>query len=370
MPGVGVVERGAEAFVVELCAALARDHGFAVTLLCRGEAPVPHRRIRAVPRGQKLVNAVYSATRWGRKTLDTLFLDPLSLEWYSAALSALPELWRGRYDVVVMEGGLVGAWLCRLLRRLRGVPWVDVAHGADPKWEGAFARQRPDRVVAFTAAAAREIHRRAAGARVVVIPHGVDLALFTPQAAPVELELPRPVILCAGAVDAHKQVGLAVEAVARLAAESGAASLVVLGDGPAGAGVDRLAAARLGPGRYLRQTVRRDAMPGWYAAADCFTLPSRTESFGLAYLEAMACGLPVVAPDDPVRREVIGDAGLFCAPADAGDYAGALGDALARDWGDQPRRQAERFPIAATVRAYAELLAEVATEAPRRRAKS
>jgi glycosyltransferase involved in cell wall biosynthesis len=370
MPGVGEVERGAEAFVVELCAALARDHGFAVTLLCRGAAPVPHRRIRALPRGQKLVNAVYSATRWGKKTLDTLFLDPLSLEWYSAALSALPELWRGGYDVVVMEGGLVGAWLCRLLQRLRGVPWVDVAHGADPKWEGAFARQRPNRVVAFTAAAARAIHRRAPRARVVVIPHGVDLALFTPEAAPVDLELPHPVILCAGAVDAHKQVCLAVEAVARLADEGGTASLVVLGDGPAGASVDRLAAARLGPGRYLRRAVRRDAMPGWYAAADCFTLPSRTESFGLAYLEAMACGLPVVATDDPVRREVIGAAGLFCAPADTRAYSDALGDALARDWGEVPRRQAERFPIAATVRAYAELLAEVATEAPRRRTKS
>ena len=91
-------------------------------------------------------------------------------------------------------------------------------------------------------------------------------------------------------------------------------------------------------------------MPAWYAAADCFTMPSLTESFGLTYLEAMACGLPCVAPDDAVRREVIGEAGTFCAVADPDAYAGALAETLRRPWGDLPRRRAERFPFAATAR--------------------
>jgi glycosyltransferase involved in cell wall biosynthesis len=372
MPGVGVVGRGAEAFVVETAAALAARADFDITLFSRARpepaavARVHHQRTAALRRDQPLVNAVYSATRLGRKALDTLFLDPQSLEWATAALSALPGLWRGRYSVLVMEGGLAGAWVGRLLRRLRGLPFVDIAHGVDPKWEGAFARQRPDRVVAFTAAAAAELRRLAPRARVTVIPHGLDLARFHPGAAPVALDLPRPIVLCAGAVDAHKRVELAVEAVARLAvpgkgsaAPASGPSLVVLGDGPAAGAVDRLAAARL-PGRYLRRQVARDEMPGWYAAADCFTLPSRTESFGLAYLEAMACGRPVVAPDDAVRREVIGEAGVFCDAADPAAYAAALTAALARSWGDVPRRRAERFPLAATVEAYAALLREVA----------
>ena len=352
MPGVGVVGRGAEAFVVELCAALAERHGFEITLFCRGPAPVPHRKIRALPRDQRLVNGLYSATRLGRKVFDTFFLDPLSLEWYTAALSAFPSIWRGGYDAVVMEGGLVGARLCRLLRRFRGVPFVDIAHGQDPKWEGAFARQKPDRVVAFTEAARRMILGRAPRAEVVVIPHGVDLGLFHPGVPPVPLDLPRPVILCAGAVDAHKQMRLAVEAVARL----GRGSLVILGEGPEAASVDRLAAGRLGPGRYLRQVVPRSAMPGWYTAADCFTLPSRTESFGLTYLEAMACGRPCVAPDDEVRREVIGEAGICCDVNDPEAYAGALAAALERGWGEIPRRRAERFPVTATIDGYADLL--------------
>jgi glycosyltransferase involved in cell wall biosynthesis len=356
MPGVGIFGRGAEAFVVELCAALRERQGleddFEVMLYCRGDAPVPHRRIRALPRDTQWVNALYSATRLGRKVFDTLFLDPLSLEWYTAALSALPSLWRGGYDAVVMEGGLVGAWCCRLLRRVCDIPFVDIAHGQDPKWEGAFARQGPDRVVAFTEAARRMILEQAPGAAVTVIPHGIDLALFRPDAAPVSLALQRPVFLCAGAVDAHKQMDLAVEAVARL----GKGSLVILGEGPEAAAVDRLAAERLGPERYLRRSVPRAEMAAWYAAADCFTLPSRTESFGLTYLEAMACGLPSVAADDPVRREVIGEAGICCDVTDPEAYAGALAAALARDWGEIPRRRAERFPIAATIDGYAEML--------------
>jgi glycosyltransferase involved in cell wall biosynthesis len=378
MPGVGVVRRGAEAFVVELCQGLGALPGFEVHLFCRGPAPVPHTLIHALPRDQPLIGALYRATRLGRKALDSLFLDPLSLEWATAALSALPHLWRGGFDVVVMEGGLVGAWLCRLLRRRRGMPFVDIAHGMDPKWEGAFARQRPDRVVAFTAAAAEMVRRQAPGAAIVVIPHGIDLERWrrpareapsgalppaglppSPHAEPLPGQpggppgLPHPQVLCVGAVDALKRMHLAVEAVARL--PSGG-SLTVLGEGPDAAALDSLAAERLGAGRYLRRVVPREEMPAWYGAADCFTLPSRTESFGLVYLEALACGVPVVAPDDAVRREVIGDAGLLCDVTDAAAYSGALAAALARDWGDLPRRRAERFPIAATVTAYAELL--------------
>jgi len=361
MPGVGVVRRGAEAFVVELCQGLGALPGFEAHLFCRGPAPVPHTRIRALPRDQPLVGALYRGTRLGRKALDSLFLDPLSLEWATAALSAMPHLWRGGFDVVVMEGGLVGAWLCRLLRRRRGVPFVDIAHGVDPKWEGAFARQRPDRVVTFTAAAAEMVRREAPGAAIVVIPHGIDLERWQRprpgEAPPGPPEgppgLPHPRLLCVGAVDALKRMHLAVEAVARL--PSGG-SLTVLGEGPDAAALDRLAAERLGAGRYLRRVVPRDEMPAWYAAADCFTLPSRTESFGLVYLEALACGVPVVAPDDAVRREVIGDAGLLCDVTDVAAYSGALAAALARDWGGLPRHRAERFPIAATVTAYAELM--------------
>jgi alpha-1,6-mannosyltransferase len=358
MPGAGVVGRGAEAFVLEIAAALAAA-GAEPTILCRGPVPLPHRRLWAVPRDTAWLVGLYRASRLGRKILDTLYLDPLSVEWATASLGAFPALWRGGYDVVVIEGGLVGAWLCRLLRRLRGVPFVDVAHGVDPKWEGAFARQRPDRVVTFTRAAAAMIAERAPGARIEVVPHGIDLERFHPTVPPAAVDLPRPLVMTAGAVDDHKRHDRALGAVARLGEIGRPASLLVLGDGPAAAALDAMGRERL-PGRYLRNVVPRSAMPGYYAAADLFTLPSRTESFGLAYLEALACGTPCVAPGDAVRREVIGEAGLYADPADVEAYAGALAAALDRDWGDLPRRRAEHFPFAATAEAWRRLLATLA----------
>jgi len=103
----------------------------------------------------------------------------------------------------------------------------------------------------------------------------------------------------------------------------------------------------------------------WYTAADVFTLPSVTESFGLVYLEALASGRPVVGTDDAVRREVIGGAGLCCDVENIETYAGALERALTADWGDRPRRQAERFSFTHTADAYAQLLRDVVRERER-----
>jgi len=57
----------------------------------------------------------------------------------------------------------------------------------------------------------------------------------------------------------------------------------------------------------------------------------------------MASGLPVVAADDPIRREIVGDAGIFVDPTDTDAYAKAIKEALGKNWGDVPRKQAEKF---------------------------
>jgi glycosyltransferase involved in cell wall biosynthesis len=65
----------------------------------------------------------------------------------------------------------------------------------------------------------------------------------------------------------------------------------------------------------------RDAIAKLYASADVFVYPSVVESFGHPLLEAMAAGLPVVAADAPVNRELCANAAVFFSPYDATDCA-------------------------------------------------
>ena len=97
-------------------------------------------------------------------------------------------------------------------------------------------------------------------------------------------------------------------------------------------------------------------MPEIYSRANVFTLASKTyESFGIVLVEAMASGLPVVATDDPIRREIVGDAGLFVDPTDTDAYAAAIEKALNTDWGNKPRKQAEKFDWDVIAKQYEDL---------------
>ena len=87
---------------------------------------------------------------------------------------------------------------------------------------------------------------------------------------------------------------------------------------------------RLDDDVVLLGTVPDAELPGWYAAADVLAFPSTKEGWGLAVLEAMSAGLPVVASDLPVFREYLrpGQDALMVPVDDAGALAAALGTVL------------------------------------------
>lgn len=133
--------------------------------------------------------------------------------------------------------------------------------------------------------------------------HGVDLRLFAPV-PDADLGLPRPVWLYVGRVSYEKNLD------AFLALDL-PGSKVVYGVGPL---LERL--RREHPQVHWRGVVPREQLPRIYSAADAFVFPSRSETFGLVMLEAMACGTPVVVSNTSSLPEVVGDAALLVDPSD------------------------------------------------------
>lgn len=333
LSGYGAVRRGAEGFLEQLRAHLLAD--FDVTILGRGPAGEGVVHIRGLSRDNPVLNRLNRTPVIGH-AMRFLHLGPLNMEWLTACLGSLPWLLRNDFDLFVPEGGLWGGWLGRVVRWVKRVPYVDIAHGAAGRWEVAAARRRPDGYVAMTQAALDDVRHYVPGLAGHVIPMAVDIDLFTPDAPPRSLSLPKPVFLCVGALEAMKRPHLAIDAVAR----AGTGSLVLVGDGPLAAEMDRLAEQKLGADRYLRISLSPEGMPSLYTACDVVTLPSETESFALVYVEAMACNRPVVTHDDAIRREIVGPAGIVCDTTDLEAYAAALRRAAGQDWGDAPRRRA------------------------------
>jgi glycosyltransferase involved in cell wall biosynthesis len=66
-------------------------------------------------------------------------------------------------------------------------------------------------------------------------------------------------------------------------------------------------------------------------------------SFEIALVEAMSCGLAVVANNDAIRREIVGEAGILVDPDDLDQYKRAIKSGLSKFWGEVPRKQAEKF---------------------------
>jgi glycosyltransferase involved in cell wall biosynthesis len=125
-----------------------------------------------------------------------------------------------------------------------------------------------------------------------------------------------------------KRVPWLVEAFAR-ATEGTEAELVLVGDGPARAEACERA-RKLGLGARVRFLGERDALPELLSPADVFLLASSEESFGLSALEALSCGVPVVATAVGGVPEVIRDreTGLLAPADDLAQYAERIRELL------------------------------------------
>ncbi|WP_435175983.1 glycosyltransferase [Actinacidiphila sp. bgisy145] len=258
--------------------------------------------------------------------------------------------------------------------RRRRIPSVMVSHesadGVLGTWgvPGPFARRAGDalnrrsayaytRIVCTTAWAAAEFER--IGARNVVrAPLGVDLAAWHPahRDPAVRQRYARDgealLVMCSR-LSPEKRPDDALDALAQLRARGVPAVLVVAGDGPLRARLtERARAARL-PVAFLGHVARRADLAALLATADVALAPGPVETFGLAALEALACGTPVVASARSALPALIGSAGA--AARTPAQYAGAVRRLLAVPEGARRARardRAELHPWPAAVAAF------------------
>ncbi|MDF1553961.1 MAG: glycosyltransferase [Deferrisomatales bacterium] len=314
---------GMSVVLVELSAALAR-RGHRVDLFtCRGGAP-PGVPVEVRP-GVRLIRVGGVPDAVAKAELYT------HLPAVAAELSELVETNRWRYDRVHSHYWL-SAVAGQPLAARWGVPhWVTfhtlgavknrLACGEDEPPRRLTAERdlalRCDRVIA-PSERERVLLVECCGTsadRVAVVPWGVDrepFCLGDRGAARAALGIPgdAELLLFVGRFSPVKGLDLLLRALAVVVSlRPGVRLLVAGGDGPQGADTRAgvVLAAELGVASRVAWlgSVPRRGMPRLYRAADLLAVPSRYESFGLAALEALACGTPVVATRVGALDEVV-----------------------------------------------------------------
>lgn len=343
----GLVERGAEILTKEVSRRLAKHHEVTVFQGGSPSGAYPATKIAGVVP----LNTDVSSSLVNR-FLRHGYLDPYSRMVARFAKQVLVHLATQSFDVVIPSDG---GWETVLVRRFasgRRAKCVVIGMagvGYDDWWN---LRQSPDLFVSLSSAALSWARRVNPRVPVTYIPPGVDTTIFSPHGAHIDLGLQKPVVLCVAALVPYKRIDRAIRAAARLVN----VSLLVVGTGPLKDELGALGKRMLGE-RFACAKFNHEDMPRVFRSADTFTLPSASsEAFGIAYLEAMASGLGVVAPDDVTRRHIVGKAGILVDVENEEAYAQALTRVIETDFEDIAVKQAGQFEWDKIAKKYDEAL--------------
>jgi alpha-1,6-mannosyltransferase len=161
--------------------------------------------------------------------------------------------------------------------------------------------------------------------RIESVPCGVDIATFNPGQRDSKfrqrLGIPpdRKILLYVGRLSPEKEIDLLLRAYACLSAQD--YTLLIVGDGPESEAVKRHCAGHRGV-KYLGSHRKLARV---YASSDVFIMPCRNETFGMATMEALASGLPVVGIAEGASRDLITpEIGALGRPGDGQDLANKI----------------------------------------------
>ncbi|HUQ64420.1 MAG TPA: glycosyltransferase [Acidimicrobiales bacterium] len=348
-PGADHVDRGYERVSRELTALLSTDPDLAVTMI-KGSGNASNATVLPLLRrdraGARAISRLLSPAkrrllapqRRGKTSVSLLkrvlrrqvLITPYEIEAATFGVSLLGYIFIRRPDVVVLQDVLTARVVRagrRLAPRLRtrvlfinGAPWPAPYPFADVVQHVTPVTWRPD---------------RAAGWEKVLLPLGTSpTSIVSPtraQATRRRFGIPEgeKVVISVGAMlDHHKRHLCVVREVARM---SEPRPFLVLAGAPETdqKAIETSARELLGAGQlviHASPEETRDLL----SCADMFVLASLREGFGLAYLEALAAGLPVLAHDDELQRWILGRFGAFVDTTEPGELARSIAEVLSR----------------------------------------
>ena len=166
--------------------------------------------------------------------------------------------------------------------------------------------------------------------RVVSVYNGVDFASSVVPPVPAAWKPPHgeaPYILFGGSFEPRKNLLRLIEAFDRAVQEGLEHHLLMIVDsasGRAGTVIERAQSLACAERLHFLSGLDEQTIHAVYRGADVFIFPTLSEGFGLPPLQAMSCGVPVIASDIPVMREVLGDAAHYIDPYSIDDITRSL----------------------------------------------
>lgn len=257
-----------------------------------------------------------------------------------------------RYDVVIPTNGRSQAFFVRLISILGGYKVIISGQSGAGLDDRLNLYTFPHCFIGLTSYQSEWAKRVNPFVKVKTIPNGVDLNRFNGT----NNNKADDVVLSVGAFTKEKRHDLTIKAVSHL---KNVKLIIVGGGGEMKKDYEELGKKILGR-RFKILSLPYSKMPGIYRSAKVFAFPTVPwESFGIAMVEAMSANLPVVATADPIRREIVGDAGILIDPENTDEYANAITEAMSRNWGERPRRQAEKYSWNSIAKEYEKILGEI-----------
>ncbi len=323
---LGLTSRGSEISTSLVAKALSKEHSVLMLQSGANHNDFPTKRVYPLTVAPKAApSSVFD------KILFRIALDQRSRAVTKFTRACLPHIRSFKPDIIVATNG---ASQLRIIKAyfpsIKTVCFGRAGIGFDDANTLSLA---PDLFVALTPQALNWAKQLAPkSTHIIHIPNPIT-PVGSRSGSTKNLDLPRPIVLTVGALSSYKNIDQVIKAVSSVQA-----SLLLIGDGEESEKVTNQLSSFPGDFRWLKSVEPTD-MPSYYSSSDIFCfVPDKQEAFGRVYLEAMAAGLPIVASDDPIRRELIGEQGIYVDPHDTTAITKGISDAhqLGRqDYSDQ-----------------------------------